>query len=77
MGTARREPVGIALLHPQGAWVEALESLLLARSDIEVVIAHTSPDWVRGALDRGVDVLVLGVSEDDGFRTLRHRAPPG
>ncbi len=62
------ERVGIALLHPQGAWVEALESLLLARPDIEVVIAHTSPDWVRGALDRGVDVLVLGVSEDDGFR---------
>ena len=56
--------MGIALLHPQGAWVEALECLLLDRPDVDVVIAHTSPDWVRGALEHGVDVLVLGVSEE-------------
>ena len=61
------EPVGIALLHPQGAWVEALECLLLERPDVNVVIAHTSPDWIRGALEHGVDVLVLGVSEERGF----------
>jgi DNA-binding NarL/FixJ family response regulator len=60
-------PVGIALLHPQGAWVEALECLLQDSCDVDVVIAHTSPDWVRGALEHGVDVLVVGVSEEDGF----------
>jgi DNA-binding NarL/FixJ family response regulator len=60
-------PVRIALLHPQGTWVEALESLLLDRTDVDLVIAHTRPDWVRGALDRDVRVLVLGVSDEDGF----------
>jgi DNA-binding NarL/FixJ family response regulator len=60
--------VRIALLHSQGAWVETLECLLLDRRDVDLVIAHTRPGWVRGALDRDVHVLVLGVSDDDGFR---------
>jgi DNA-binding NarL/FixJ family response regulator len=60
--------VRIALLHPQGAWVETLECLLLDRRDVDLVIAHTRPDWVRGALDRDVRVLVLSVSDEDGFR---------
>jgi DNA-binding NarL/FixJ family response regulator len=62
------EPVRIALLHPQGAWVEALEFLLLQRDDVDVVMAHTSPDWVRGSLESGVDVLVVALWEADGFR---------
>ena len=64
----RAEPVRIALLHPQGAWVEALEWLLLQRDDVDVVMAHTSPDWVRGSLERRVDVLVVALWEADGFR---------
>ena len=65
---SRAEPVRIALLHPQGAWVEALEWMLLQREDVDVVMAHTSPDWVRGSLERGVDVLVVALWEADGFR---------
>ena len=65
---SRAEPVRIALLHPQGAWVEALECLLLQRDDVDVVMAHTSPDWVRGSLESGVDVLVVALWEADGFR---------
>lgn len=62
------DPVRIALLHPQEAWVEALEGLLLQRSDVHVVIAHTSPDWVRQAVESGVDVVVVGLWDADGFR---------
>ena len=58
----------IAVLHPQEAWVEALELLLLQRDDVDVVMAHTSPDWVRGSVESGVDVLVVALSEADGFR---------
>ncbi len=65
---SRARPVRIALLHPQGAWVEALEFLLLQRDDVDVVMAHTSPDWVRGSLESGVDVLVVALWEADGFR---------
>jgi DNA-binding NarL/FixJ family response regulator len=62
------EPIAIALLHPLGTWVEALECLLLQRPDVRVAMAHTSPDWVRRVVEDGVDVLVLGMSEADGFR---------
>ena len=58
---SRAGPVRIALLHPQGAWVEALELLLLQRDDVDVVMAHTSPDWVRGSVESGVDVLVVAL----------------
>lgn len=60
--------VRIAVLHPQEAWVEAVEMLLLQRDDVEVVMAHTSPDWVRGSVDSGIDVLVVALGEADGFR---------
>ena len=62
------EPIRIALLHPQDAWVEALELLLLQRTDVDLVIAHTRPDWVRGSLGDGVRVLILGLWDVDGFR---------
>ncbi len=61
-------PINIALLHPLGTWVEALECMLLHRSDVHVAIAHTSPDWVRRVVEDGVDVLVLGMTEAVGFR---------
>ena len=64
----RARAVRIALLHPQGAWVEALDLLLLHRDDVDVVMAHTSPDWVRGSVESGVDVLVVALWEADGFR---------
>ena len=64
----RAGPVRIAVLHPQEAWVETLELLLLQRDDVDVVIAHTSPDWVRGSVESGVDVLVVALWEADGFR---------
>jgi DNA-binding NarL/FixJ family response regulator len=42
--------VNVVLTHPMRAWVEALETLLEPRWDIEVVAAHTSPKWVRHAV---------------------------
>ena len=42
--------------------------MLLQRDDVDVVMAHTSPDWVRGSLESGVDVLVVALWEADGFR---------
>ena len=72
----RAGPVRIALLHPQGAWVEALDLLLLHRDDVDVVMAHTSPDWVGGSVESGVDVLVVALWEADGFRPEDIREMP-
>ena len=65
---SRAEPVRIALMHPQGAWVDALESLLLERDDVDVVMAHTNPDWIRGSLESEVEVLVVALGEAEGFQ---------
>jgi DNA-binding NarL/FixJ family response regulator len=57
----------VAVLHPQRAWAEALECMLDGWPSIEVVIAHTSYDWVAGAAARGdIDVVVAALG-DPGF----------
>ncbi len=63
-----RAPLRLALLHPQRTWAELLESFLRAESVVDVVVAHTSWEWVRGAVARGdVDIVLIGVGGDDGF----------
>lgn len=57
-----RPTIRLAITHPMQAWVEALETLLEPRWDIEVVGAHTSPDWVRNAVLTGqADLLLVHV----------------
>jgi DNA-binding NarL/FixJ family response regulator len=54
--------IRLALTHPMRAWVEALETLLAPRWDIEVVSAHSDPQWVRHAvLNRQANVLMAHV----------------
>jgi DNA-binding NarL/FixJ family response regulator len=58
------EPLRLALLHPRRAWAEVLECLLQARADVDVVVAHTSWEWVHGAVARGdVDVVLIGLGD--------------
>lgn len=65
--TGGREGVlKVVIGHPMRTWVDGLESLLARRRDIEVVLAHTKPGWVRNAVVSGqVDIL------------LDHVEPPG
>ena len=52
--------IRLAVTHPMRAWVDALERLLEPRWDIDVVVAHTSPEWVRHAVLTGkVDLLLV------------------
>jgi DNA-binding NarL/FixJ family response regulator len=52
----------VALLHPQRIWAEALESMLHALPDIDVVLAHTTYRWTSAAVARGdVDVALVGL----------------
>ncbi|HET6625981.1 MAG TPA: response regulator transcription factor [Nocardioidaceae bacterium] len=51
--------ITLALTHPMRAWVQALEMLLEPRWDIEVVAAHTSPQWVRHTVLNGQASVLL------------------
>jgi DNA-binding NarL/FixJ family response regulator len=56
--------IGVALLHPKQALVDALEVLLAPQADMEVVAAHTDLDWIRLAVSAG-DVNVLLIDGND------------
>ena len=45
--------IQLAVAHPMRAWVDALETLLEPRWDIDVVAAHTNCEWVRHAVLTG------------------------
>ncbi len=76
-----RAPLRLAVLHAQRTWAELLECFFRAESVVDVVVAHTSWEWVRGAVARGdVDVALVGVGGDGGFgpehvRELRELSP--
>ncbi|HYJ70286.1 MAG TPA: response regulator transcription factor [Nocardioidaceae bacterium] len=61
---AGADVIGVALLHPKQALVDALEVLLAPQPDIEVVAAHTDLDWIRLAVSAG-DVNVLLIDGND------------
>jgi len=51
------------------AWVDALETLLEPRWDIDVVAAHTSSEWVRHAVvTRQANLLLMYLDVSDGGR---------
>lgn len=55
--------IHLAVAHPMRAWVDALETLLEPRWDIEVVTAHTSFEWVRHAVLTGqADALLTYIA---------------
>jgi DNA-binding NarL/FixJ family response regulator len=56
--------IGVALLHPKQALVDALEVLLAPQPDIDVVAAHTDLDWIRLAVSAG-DVNILLIDGND------------
>ncbi len=56
----------VALHHPMRIWVDSMESLLRSRWDIDLVAAHTSPDWVFHAVATGrADILLMHMSPAD------------
>jgi DNA-binding NarL/FixJ family response regulator len=59
----RARVIRVALTHPLRAWVEALSNLLEPRWDIDVVVAHTSPQWARHAVTTGRADLLLTYCE--------------
>lgn len=71
----------VALHHPMRIWVDSMDSLLGGRWDIDLVAAHTNPEWVFHAVATGsADLLLLHLSPDDhtfGARlnTLRQANP--
>jgi RNA polymerase sigma factor (sigma-70 family) len=72
--------VRIGLVHPLRTWLDSLECLLEPRNCIDVVVAHTDPEWVRGAVERGdVDLVLISLDPDVGaepVQTMRHAGPP-
>ena len=72
------EPLRLAVLHPKRIWAETLESLFHLRTDVDVVVAHTSWDWVRGAVARGdVDVVLIGLGDGEFEPTHLERLREG
>ena len=70
--TTQSETVSLAVVHPLRLWVHALEAVLSPINDLELVIAHTDPRWVRNAVGQGtVDVVLLGLCRDDGADPVR------
>lgn len=70
--TTESEPVSLALVHPLRMWVHALEAVISPLVDLDLVIAHTDPRWVRNAVGQGtVDVVLLGLCRDDGAGPVR------
>jgi DNA-binding NarL/FixJ family response regulator len=66
------EQVSLAVVHPLRMWVHALEAVIAPLDDLDLVVAHTDPRWVRNAIDQGaVDVVVVGLSRDDGADSVR------
>jgi DNA-binding NarL/FixJ family response regulator len=73
--------IRVALLHPMRTWVDALEILLARESELEVVAAHTSLDWLCTPVQEGcVDLLLLHIDGSSGVSPsalidLRQRHP--
>lgn len=63
---ARHRVLKVVISHPLRTWTDALEQLLAARWDVEVITAHTEPTWVRHAvLTHQADILITHVSRTE------------
>jgi DNA-binding NarL/FixJ family response regulator len=59
--------VRVGLVHPMRTWLQALAGVLAPLADVDVVVSHAEPRWVRNAVARGeVDVVVMRVTADSG-----------
>jgi DNA-binding NarL/FixJ family response regulator len=59
--------VRVGLVHPMRTWLQALAVVLAPLADVDVVVSHADPRWVRHAVARGeVDVVVLRATADSG-----------
>ena len=59
--------VRVGLVHPMRTWLQALAGVLAPLADIDVVVSHADPRWVRHAVARGeIDVVVMRVTTDSG-----------
>lgn len=57
--------VRIGLVHPLRAWLDALECLLDPHDDVDLVVAHVDPNWIRNAVERGhVDLVLISLDSD-------------
>lgn len=66
MDTPER-PIRLGLIHPMRTWLQALAVVLSPLPDIDVVIGHPDPRWVRHAVSRGeVDVVVIRLAAGEG-----------
>lgn len=64
--------VALAVVHPLRMWVHALEAVISPLEDLDLVVAHTDPRWIRSALEQGtVDVVILGLDREDGAAPVR------
>jgi len=61
------QPIRVGLVHPLRTWLQALLGVLSPLVDIEVVVSHAEPHWVRHAVARGeVDVVVMRLEDGAG-----------
>lgn len=69
--------ISLAVVHPLRMWVHALEAVISAHTDLDLVVAHTDPRWVHNAVGQGtVDIVLLGLGPQDGagpVRTMREQ----
>lgn len=66
------ETVSLAVVHPLRMWVHALEAVMSSLDELDLVVAHTDPRWIRNAIDNGsVDVVLVGLSREDGADLVR------
>ncbi len=62
----------VVLQHPMRIWVDSMESLLKSRWDIDLVAAHTNPEWVFHAVSTGrADILLMHLTADDRGLTTK------
>lgn len=76
-----QQHIRLALIHPLHAWVDALEMLLTPQSNLEVVAANTTVDWVKHIVAAGAaDLLLINIDDPavDGagvIENLRAQCP--
>ena len=67
-----RDTVSLAVVHPLRMWVHALEAVIAPLEDLDIVVAHTDPRWIRNPVEQGsVDVVLLGLERADGAAPVR------
>jgi len=70
MGSINR-PVRIGLVHPLRTWLQSLVVVLTPFPDLEVVVFHAEPRWVRHAVARGeADLVVMRLEPETAIEEI-------